>query len=94
MLPNGRHELEDYKSQMNLINNEIMDTLAFFIALSRVYDYYKSEKVGEYFRNQSEKKQANYLNKLVYKPKEYLIMRRKKKIDSKRMNSQQCPSET
>ncbi|CAG8817687.1 21195_t:CDS:2, partial [Gigaspora rosea] len=29
MLPNGRHELEDYKSQMNLINNEITDTLAF-----------------------------------------------------------------
>ncbi|CAG8786497.1 15555_t:CDS:2, partial [Gigaspora rosea] len=44
MLPNGRHELEDYKSQMNLINNKITDTLAFFIALSRVYDYYKSEK--------------------------------------------------
>ncbi|CAG8774452.1 25275_t:CDS:2 [Gigaspora rosea] len=63
MLPNGRHELEDYKSQMNLINNEITDTPAFFTALSRVYDYYKSGKVGEYFRNQSEKKQANFLNK-------------------------------
>ena len=63
MLPNGRHELEDYKSQMNLINNEITDTPAFFTALSRVYDYYKSGKVGEYFRNQSEKKQTNFLNK-------------------------------
>ncbi|CAG8769152.1 638_t:CDS:2, partial [Gigaspora rosea] len=35
----------------------------FFTALSRVYDYYKSGKVGEYFRNQSEKKQMNFLNK-------------------------------
>ncbi|CAG8816135.1 3181_t:CDS:2, partial [Gigaspora rosea] len=51
----------DYKSQMNLINNGITDTPAFFIALSRVYDYYKSGKVGEYFRNQSEKKQTNFL---------------------------------
>ncbi|CAG8517106.1 2501_t:CDS:2 [Gigaspora rosea] len=44
MLPNGQHKLKDYKSQMNLINNEITDTPAFFTALSRVYDYYKSEK--------------------------------------------------
>src|SRR6185437_7902336 len=51
MLPNGRHELEDYKSQINLIDNEITDTSAFFTAISRVYDYYKSGKVGEYFRN-------------------------------------------
>ncbi|CAG8814803.1 5698_t:CDS:2, partial [Gigaspora rosea] len=34
----------DYKSQMNLINNEITDIPAFFTALSRVYDYYKSGK--------------------------------------------------
>ena len=64
---------------MNLINNEITDTLAFFTALSRVYDYYKLGKVGEYFRNQSEKKQANYLNKLVYKPKECFDNEKKKK---------------
>ncbi|CAG8760994.1 24450_t:CDS:2, partial [Gigaspora rosea] len=78
MLPNGRHELEDYKSQMNLININITDTPAFFTALSRVYDYYKSGKVGEYFRNQSEKKQANYLNKL-YKTKEYFDNEKKRK---------------
>src|SRR6185437_9225090 len=87
MLPNGRHELEDYKSQMNLIENNITDTPTFFTTLSRVYDYYKSGKVGEYFRNQSENKQANYLNKLVYKPKEYYD-NKKKKMDSRKMNSQ------
>src|SRR6185312_12504114 len=79
MLPNGRHELEDYKSQMNLIENNITDTPTFFTTLSRVYDYYKSGKVGEYFRNQSEKKQANYLNKLTYKQKEYFDNEKKKR---------------
>src|SRR6185437_9674978 len=79
MLTNGRHELEDYKSQMNLIDNEITDTPAFFTAPSRLYNYYKSGKVGKYFRNQLEKKQANYLNKLIYKPKEYFDNKKKKR---------------
>ncbi|CAG8780393.1 575_t:CDS:1, partial [Gigaspora rosea] len=27
MLPNGQHELKDYKSQMNLINNKLQTLL-------------------------------------------------------------------
>src|SRR5260363_309509 len=66
MLPQGRYDLEDYKSQMNLINNEITTTEQFFAALKRVYDYYKSGKVGQYFREQFEKKQVHFSNKKEY----------------------------
>jgi hypothetical protein len=63
MLPKNRHDQEDYKSQMNLINNNITTTEQFFTALERVYDYYKSGKVGDYFRNKGEGKKVNFLDK-------------------------------
>ncbi|CAG8809082.1 33302_t:CDS:2, partial [Racocetra persica] len=77
-------EKEVLKKGLDLENLHIKDYLqfytpAFFTALSRVYDYYKSGKVGEYFRNQSKKIQANYLNKLIYKPKEYFDNKKKRK---------------
>ena len=81
MLPQGRHDQEDYKSQMNLINNNITTTEQFFVALERVYDYYKSGRVGQYFREQFEKKQVHFNNKKEYHDNEKKKDNRFKKGD-------------
>ncbi|CAG8790617.1 22624_t:CDS:1, partial [Gigaspora rosea] len=82
MLPNVQYKQEDYKSQINLIDNKITTTTAFFTALLRVYDYYKSEK-EENILEINQKKNKQTLNK---KQREYFDNKKKKKENKFKKN--------
>ena len=63
-LPNGRHQAENYWSQMKSYKPNINSEQKFWDAFHRTYKYYKDLEVGHYFRNKnSQQKNINYFQK-------------------------------